>query len=259
MFRAIIAIAFILAGLNHFWHYPFYVRITPPMLPHRLALVYVSGAAEIAGGAGLLIPMLRAAAGWGLIALLIAVFPANVYMAIHPDRFSDLDLPAWVFWLRLPLQLVFIWVVWRILKGRSIDPGSRLLETVRVVSRPMKSFVLILTLLAVTGGQWVMLQSAAWAGMLVNNLRTQSLSCAVSKTFDGKHPCPLCKAIESGKKSEKKSDVEIKITRMEFPPAEVCRHVLALKDSRRAAVPADEFADSVSASPLLRPPRSFPA
>jgi uncharacterized membrane protein len=114
MFRTIVAIIFILAGANHFWHCPFYVRITPPVFPHRAALVYISGFAEIAGGIGLLIPMLRFAAGWGLIALLIAVFPANCYMAFYPERFSKLPLATIAFWLRLPLQFVLIAVVWRV-------------------------------------------------------------------------------------------------------------------------------------------------
>jgi uncharacterized membrane protein len=111
MLRAILAVFFILAGANHFRAAGFYVRITPPILPHRLALVYISGIAEIAGGLGLLIPSLRRPAGWGLIALLIAVFPANIYMAVKPDRFADLHLPTWSLWLRLPLQLVLIALV----------------------------------------------------------------------------------------------------------------------------------------------------
>lgn len=111
MLRTIIAIGFILAGANHFRIPAFYVRMTPPMLPRPLALVYISGVAEIAGGIGLLIRPLRRPAGWGLIALLIAVFPANLYMALKPDRFADLHLPTWALWLRLPLQIVFIAVV----------------------------------------------------------------------------------------------------------------------------------------------------
>jgi hypothetical protein len=128
-----------------------------------------------------------------------------------------------------------------------------------VPARLLRNFVLLLTLLAVTGGQWVMLQSAAWAGMLVNHLRSQSLTCAMSQTFDGDHPCPLCKAIETGKKSEKKSDAEIKITRMEFPPAEICDWLAPFENSYAGIAPSDEFAESISGSRLLRPPRSFPA
>ena len=99
------------AGVLHFLWPAMYERIIPPSLPWPAALVYVSGLAEIAGGVGLLIPRLRRAAGWGLVVLLIAVFPANIYMAVHPDRFADLHLPAWALWLRLPLQgLLIAWV-----------------------------------------------------------------------------------------------------------------------------------------------------
>lgn len=120
----------------------------------------------------------------------------------------------------------------------------------------LRNFLLIATLLAVTGGQWALLQSAAWAGMLVHNLRTQTLSTAVAQTFDGQHPCPLCKAIERGKKSEKKSEFESPITRLEFPPIDVCCGPKAEEPAGEMAVPVDEFAESLSAPPLLRPPRA---
>ena len=108
----LVAIAFIGAGANHFRSAEFYRRIIPPQFPAPSALVVISGLAEIAGGIGLLIPRLRCAAGWGLIALLIAVFPANVYMAVVRDRFADLHLPGWAFWARLPLQGVLVAWVW---------------------------------------------------------------------------------------------------------------------------------------------------
>jgi uncharacterized membrane protein len=68
-----------------------------------------SGVAEIAGGVGLVIRPLRRVAGWGLIALLIAVFPANIYMLQHPGQFH---FAPWILWARLPLQAVFIAWVW---------------------------------------------------------------------------------------------------------------------------------------------------
>jgi len=74
-------------------------------------LVVISGICEVAGGAALLIRPLRRAAGWGLIALLIAVFPANIYMACHPDQI-DLHIEPWLLWLRLPLQAVLVGWVW---------------------------------------------------------------------------------------------------------------------------------------------------
>ena len=82
--------------------------IVPPGLPSPQALVLISGIAEMAGGLGLLVPRLRAAAACGLIALLIAVFPANIYMAMSPERFAHLHVPAWALWARLPLQFLLI-------------------------------------------------------------------------------------------------------------------------------------------------------
>jgi uncharacterized membrane protein len=110
--RLIAAVFFIGAGLNHFRSPGFYQRIVPPGFPSPRFLVVVSGLAEVAGGAGLLVPPLRRLAGWGLIALLIAVFPANIYMAMESAKFADLHLPTWTFWARLPLQAVMIAWVW---------------------------------------------------------------------------------------------------------------------------------------------------
>jgi uncharacterized membrane protein len=119
------AIIFIGAGANHFWHPAIYVRITPPVFPHRLALVWISGFFEMLGGAGLLSPALRRAAAWGLLVLLIAVFPANLYMAIDADRFQDLHLPGWGLWLRLPLQgLLIAWMSWIAIHARKSGRGS---------------------------------------------------------------------------------------------------------------------------------------
>ena len=78
----LIAAAFVGAGVMHFVKPKPFVAIVPPFLPNALALVYLSGAAEILGGIGVLVPGLRVWAGWGLIALLVAVFPANIYMAL---------------------------------------------------------------------------------------------------------------------------------------------------------------------------------
>ena len=98
-----LALLFAVAGGMHFVRPRMFEAIVPPSLPSPRALVLVSGAAEIAGGVGLLVPGLRVAAGIGLIALLAAVFPANVFMARHAERFRRIA-PAWVLWARLPLQ-----------------------------------------------------------------------------------------------------------------------------------------------------------
>jgi uncharacterized membrane protein len=115
--RLLAAVFFIGAGANHFRSPDFYERIVPPSFPSPHLLVVISGIAEIMGGLGLLVPSLRRAAGWGLIALLVTVFPANIYMAIHPEKFADLHLPEWTFLARLPLQVAFVAWVWFVALG----------------------------------------------------------------------------------------------------------------------------------------------
>ncbi len=88
------------------------MRIVPPFLPAPFTLVYLSGFFEIAGGLGLLSGVARLAA-YGLIALLVAVFPANVYMALEPARAGAAAVSPLLLWLRLPLQVVLIgWLLW---------------------------------------------------------------------------------------------------------------------------------------------------
>lgn len=107
----IFGIAFVFAGANHFIDPDFYLKIMPPYLPWHLFLVYLSGAFEIILGILLLIPRTKKLAAWGLILLLIAVFPANIHMAINPQLYPDLN-PLLIY-LRLPLQLVLIaWAFW---------------------------------------------------------------------------------------------------------------------------------------------------
>jgi uncharacterized membrane protein len=109
---------FVTAGVSHFTNPGFFSNIVPPFLPWPLGLVYVSGVAEIALGLAVLVPSLRTAAGWGLVALLVAVFPANVYHAVAQKPF--VDAPTWMppatplgLWLRLPVQpLLAAWAWW---------------------------------------------------------------------------------------------------------------------------------------------------
>jgi uncharacterized membrane protein len=117
----LLAVLFVAAGVCHFALPDFFVRIMPPYLPWQRELVLISGAFEILGGVGLLVPPLRAAAAWGLIALLVAVFPANVHMALHPDEFPQ--IPPAALWARLPLQAVLI--AWAYLHTRPAAPGGR--------------------------------------------------------------------------------------------------------------------------------------
>jgi uncharacterized membrane protein len=102
---------FIFAGFLHFVRPAPYLAIVPPWIPWRLAMVDISGAAEIAGGIGLLIPAVRRAAAWGLVALLIAVFPANTYMAVDNIQFTAHPISPVLLWGRLLLQPLFIWWV----------------------------------------------------------------------------------------------------------------------------------------------------
>lgn len=106
--RWLLALVMVGAGVNHFLSPATYVAMMPVALPWHLALVYVSGVAEIAGGLGLLVPRTRRAAAWGLIALLVAVFPANVNMAVNELPLGTTTVPTWALWARLPLQLVLI-------------------------------------------------------------------------------------------------------------------------------------------------------
>ena len=111
--RALLAAFFILAGVMHFLRPSFYMEIMPPYLPYHAELIYISGVCEILGGFGILIPAVRRPAGFGLIALLIAVFPANIYMATHNIENEGITLYSLLLLLRLPLQVVFIaWAYW---------------------------------------------------------------------------------------------------------------------------------------------------
>ena len=109
--KYIFAAAFILAGINHFLNPQFYLKMMPPVLPAHLFLIYLSGVFEILFGILLLIPRFSRLAAWLIIALLIAVFPANIYMAMNPQLFPDISQTA--LYLRLPLQFVLIaWAFW---------------------------------------------------------------------------------------------------------------------------------------------------
>jgi uncharacterized membrane protein len=109
--QALVGLIFTTAGVLHFTHTRHYEATMPDYLPLHREAVLVSGVAEFAGGVGVLVPETRRYAGWGLIALLVAVFPANVQMALNPKDYKG--IPAWALWLRLPFQGVFGWLVWR--------------------------------------------------------------------------------------------------------------------------------------------------
>jgi len=121
----ILCVLFVAAGVNHFMSPNVYLKIMPDYLPWPLALVYASGFFEVVGGIGVAVRQLRPAAGWGLIALLVAVFPANVNMVVNADRFPD--LPYWALLARLPLQgLLIAWVWWAAV--REVGPSKSYLS-----------------------------------------------------------------------------------------------------------------------------------
>lgn len=118
--RLLCAALFLGAGVLHFVRPRMFEQIVPPGFGDPSAIVMISGAAEIAGGLGLAAGVARRASRWWLVGLLIAVFPANVYMALEPQRTGSSGLPGWLLWARLPLQPALIWWVWRVTR-----PGGR--------------------------------------------------------------------------------------------------------------------------------------
>jgi len=114
--RLPLALFFVGAGVMHFVKPGAYEPTVPDALPGHREIVYISGVAEIAGGLGVLPGRTARWAGWWLIALLIAVFPANVNMALHAERFRA--VPEALLWVRLPLQAALIAWVWRVSQPR---------------------------------------------------------------------------------------------------------------------------------------------
>jgi uncharacterized membrane protein len=110
--RGLLAAFFLLNGAHHFLNPRVYDPMVPRALPAPRAIVYASGVAELAGGAGVLSPRAAPAAGWWLIATLVAVFPANVNMAVNAGRFRAIPEP--LLWARLPVQGLFIAWVWKV-------------------------------------------------------------------------------------------------------------------------------------------------
>ena len=102
-----LAAFFINIGIDHFVNPDFYLSIMPPAFPMHAEAVYISGFFEVLGGICVLIPRLRRIAGWGLVALLVAVYPANIYMAITPEAFTD--FPVALLYVRLVFQFVFFY------------------------------------------------------------------------------------------------------------------------------------------------------
>jgi hypothetical protein len=124
---------------------------------------------------------------------------------------------------------------------------------------PARKLLLVIAMITATGGQWGILQSAAWALMLVDHLRVQSMPEAIAQTFDGNHPCPICKAISQAKKSEKKSEFVGKIARLEFPPLEHDDTLIAPDLFRLCFQVPDQLTSTGAVKPAIPPPRPLSA
>ena len=125
--KYLFAAIFIFAGFNHFRDPGFYLRIMPPYLPWPSALHLTAGFFEIVLGVMLLIQRFQRLAAWGLIALLLAIYPANIHMAVNRHLYPD--VPMVFHWIRLPLQFVLIaWAWWFTRadkeKGSKYEPGK---------------------------------------------------------------------------------------------------------------------------------------
>lgn len=118
----LLALTFVAAGANHFVNPGLYLAIMPDYLPAHRELVAASGLCEIAGGVGVLLPRVRALAGVGIVALLVAVFPANLHMALHPERFPE--IPPVFTLARLPLQLLLAAWAWWATRADVRAPGE---------------------------------------------------------------------------------------------------------------------------------------
>ncbi len=106
--RWLFALSMVAVGVSHFTDPEPFLTIMPPALPAHLELVYLSGVFEILGGLGLLVPTTRRFSAWGLVALLVAVYPANIHMLVNEVYLDGMPQERWLLWLRMPFQFVFI-------------------------------------------------------------------------------------------------------------------------------------------------------
>jgi hypothetical protein len=124
------------------------------------------------------------------------------------------------------------------------------------VFKQVGKIFLVLALVAMLGAHWALLQTVAWTTMLADNLCNQNIKEAVTETFDGNHPCDLCKAIAAGKQSEKKTVFSFQSQKLEFPPAN--ENLILIAPSQFQLLPQENFtAKQFAQKPLLQPPRGF--
>jgi hypothetical protein len=137
--------------------------------------------------------------------------------------------------------------------ARLLDRIHALVQSHRVLKR-IGHCLLIVALLGATGGHWAVLQTVAWTDMLVNNLQTESVSQAFTKTFNGAHPCKMCKQISAGKTAEKKSELPLQIKKLEFV-SERPAFVFAAPQCFRLAAVLVFSIDGLTHRPSVPPPR----
>jgi len=113
----------------------------------------------------------------------------------------------------------------------------------------------VVALAATLGWHWALLQSIAWTTMLADNLRHHSLTEAVTRTLDGKHPCPLCRAITAAQKSEKKREFTLQTQKLEFPPAKETPVLLAPSNFQELPAPTSWSFETLPSKPPTPPPR----
>jgi hypothetical protein len=124
------------------------------------------------------------------------------------------------------------------------------------VFKRLGKIFLVFALVAMLGAHWALLQTVAWTTMLADNLCTHSVREAMTETFDGSHPCDLCKAIAAGKQSEKKTEFSFQSQKLEFPPLKANFTLIA--PSQFQLLPLENFfAKAIAQKPLLQPPRGF--
>jgi hypothetical protein len=136
-----------------------------------------------------------------------------------------------------------------------LDFVSPYAKSPRVFKR-IGNALLITALIAAIGGHWAVLQTVAWTTMLADNLRDCSLTQAVEKTFDGKHPCALCKQISAGKKSEKKTEFQIELKKFEFTHA-ASRFLFSAPSSFCTLSENSKSHLNFTSAPPVPPPRSI--
>jgi uncharacterized membrane protein len=123
--RVILGLSMIVVGVLHFAQPDGFVKIVPSWLPTPLLLVQISGFFEVLGGVGILVERVHRAAAYGLMALYVAVFPANINMAIHDIQPADHPIPQALLWARLPFQMLFIGLAWWLSRSPSKSTPSK--------------------------------------------------------------------------------------------------------------------------------------